>query len=73
MPATEKLAFPSPVVVCDEELKTQTLYCRAVRTITYPADATTEDQMSVIEASGALDFWNDPAEDIYSEKHGDAI
>ena len=31
------------------------------------------DLMILQEQSGALDFWNDPAEDIYSETDGDPI
>ena len=31
-----------------------------------------EDLMRLAEASGAFDFWNDPAEDIYSSADGEA-
>ena len=37
-----------------------------------PADDwTTEEQMRLMETSGALDFWNNPSEDIYNEDDED--
>jgi hypothetical protein len=33
-----------------------------------PADPTTEQALRIVEVSGALDFWLNPAEDVY---HGD--
>ena len=56
-----------------EELRTETSYEGSSSTIMYPSDATTDDQMNIVEASGTLDFWNDPAEDVYSENDGDAV
>lgn len=41
--------------------------------ISHAVDITTEDVMRAIEASGTLDFWNDPAEDTYSEQDGDPV
>ncbi len=35
-----------------------------------PADATTQDQMRLVETSGILEFWNDPAEDVYEDDDG---
>lgn len=58
--------------VIDKELATETTYRRVVRTITHPADATTRDQMRIVEASGAIDFWNSPEENIYGDNDGDA-
>lgn len=60
-------------VVTEADLQTQTVYRRCFRVIVHPADASTVDQMNVIEISGTLDFWNDPAEDVYTEKDGDAV
>ena len=34
-------------------------------------DLTTEDIMRAVEASGTLDFWNDPEEDVYNESKAD--
>lgn len=34
--------------------------------------AGTDDLMQLAEASGAFDFWNDPAEDIYGPDDGEA-
>lgn len=33
--------------------------------------AGTDDLMKLAEASGALDFWNDPAEDVYGPEDGE--
>ncbi len=60
-------------VVTEADLQTQTVYRRCFRTIVHPADASTVDQMNAIEVSGTLDFWNDPEEDLYTEKDGDAV
>ncbi len=35
-----------------------------------PSDVDTQDQMNVVEASGILDFWIDPAEDVYDDPDG---
>jgi hypothetical protein len=32
-----------------------------------------EDWMRLADTGGAFDFWNDPAEDIYSLEHGEAV
>lgn len=34
--------------------------------ITVPSDATPQQRMKIVEASGTLDFWNDPSEDGYN-------
>ena len=49
----------------DEE-ETETTYLRVSSTIYHPSDPSTEDQMRIVEASGTLDFWSDPAEDLYA-------
>lgn len=59
--------------VTDEDLKTQTVHHGPQKTIQFPEDIKTIDQMSVIEASGSLDFWDDPDEDKYQESDGDAV
>jgi len=65
---SELLNFPVGASVEDAELQTETMYSRLCSTIiTNPADATTDDQMKLVESSGVLDFWNDPAEDIYDD------
>jgi hypothetical protein len=38
-----------------------------------PEDATRRQWMRLIETSRAFDFWNDPAEDIYTEEDGEPI
>ncbi len=37
------------------------------------ADPTPEQMMRAVEASGVLDFWNDPQEDIYSSEDGQPL
>jgi hypothetical protein len=64
--------IPSRDVSADE-LESQTAYIRFSGTVSTPAEATTEDLMNVAEASGVLDFWNDPEEDRYSEEDGEAV
>jgi hypothetical protein len=59
-----------PVTVIESELRTRTSYVRAVGYYSEPPDLTTIEIMNAIEASGTLDFWNDPEEDIYSEQDG---
>ncbi|MFH0980490.1 MAG: hypothetical protein V2A79_02995 [Planctomycetota bacterium] len=60
------LNFTESTSLSDEELDTQTKYIHSSATY-HPADVNTEDIMSIIEASGTLDFWNSPEEDRYSE------
>ncbi len=74
MPETiNRLSFPEPVLVTDDELRTETIYLRASSTIIHPPDATIQDQMNIVEASGTLEFWNDSSEDVYDENDGDAV
>ena len=74
MPATvNQIAFPESVLLTDDELRTETIYVRASSTIIHPPDATTQDQMNIVEASGSLEFWNDASEDVYGEHDGDAV
>jgi hypothetical protein len=75
MPMTKdnQLTFPPPTLVREEDVQTETIYERTSCTIICPPDATVRDQMNIVEASGSLDFWNDPAEDIYSMDDGDAV
>ncbi len=69
----QELNFPPPASLHDEEFQAETRYERASRTIVHPADATIQDQMNIVESSGALAFWSDPAEGIYCENDGDAV
>ena len=74
MPATiNQLSFPEPVLLSDNELRTETIYIRASSTIIHPPDATIQEQMNIVEASGSLEFWNDSSEDVYGENDGDAV
>lgn len=74
MPETiNRLSFPEPVLLTDDELRTETIYLRASSTIIHPPDATIQDQMNIVEASGTLEFWNDSSEDVYDENDGDAV
>ena len=41
--------------------------------VVYPGDATTADQMNIVEVSGALSFWDDPEEDRYGHDDGKPI
>ena len=65
--------FPSGRLVEDDELQTETVYRGVCKTIMHPSDVNIQDQMNIVEASGTLDFWNDPAEDVYDESDGDAV
>ncbi len=38
-----------------------------------PSDPTAQQHMRIIEASGILDFWDDPGEDIYSPENGEPL
>lgn len=67
-----KLRFISPEASQEAEAKTETVYERVASTIVYPSDATTLDQMNLVEASSTLDFWADSNEDVYDEGDGDA-
>ena len=68
------VAMPVPeVTVTEVELLTQTVYASHSTTIVYPADASTIDQMNLVEVSGTVDFWGDPAEDQYTENDGEAV
>ncbi len=71
--ANNQLSFPDPVLLSDDELRTETIYVRTSSTIIHPPDATTQDQMNIVEASGSLEFWNDSSEDVYGENDGDAV
>ena len=54
------------------ELQTETVYERVnAGTLSSPDDATTDDQMNLVESSGVLNFWDSPDEDIYREADGD--
>lgn len=39
--------------------------------IVHPSDPDEHQRMALIEASGVLDFWNDPEEDIYTPDDDD--
>ncbi|MCO6436453.1 MAG: hypothetical protein J5J06_05145 [Phycisphaerae bacterium] len=60
---------PTPTV-SEDELSTQSSYAVPSAVVTCPADATTVDQMNIIEASGVLAFWDDPEEDRYDGTEG---
>lgn len=64
---------PATLILNENELRTKTSYVRASAFYFDPPDLTTFEIMKAIEASGTLDFWNDPEEDIYDEQDGDAI
>ncbi len=38
-----------------------------------PSDPTAEQRMRLIELSGALGFWDDPREDIYTLEDGEPV
>lgn len=71
MTAAEKLNVVMPAAVTDDELQTQTVYVSYTGFVSSPPDASTADQMNVVEASGTLDFWDDPEEDGYTGNDGD--
>lgn len=67
---SSQISLLENVEVTEKECETQTTYSRTVSDFNTPSDVTTDDTMSAIEASGTLDFWNDPTEDIYDEQAG---
>ena len=68
---SEQFTTHSPASISEEELVTQTVYECPFNVIETPPDANVEDQMAATEYSGALDFWQDAAEDVYEESDGD--
>ena len=52
------------ITVTESDLRTLTIYQTDYVTIEHPPDASTLDQMNVVECSGTLEFWNDAEEDI---------
>ncbi|MBN2560407.1 MAG: hypothetical protein JXQ75_05695 [Phycisphaerae bacterium] len=38
-----------------------------------PSDPTQKQYLRLVELSGALDFWDNPAEDVYSLEDGEAL
>ena len=38
-----------------------------------PSEPTSEQRMRIVEASGTLDFWDRPEEDIYSLEDGEPV
>lgn len=55
-----------------EDANSETTYSAPSRTIVYP-DESAMDRMRLIEASGALRFWEDESEDVYDEQDGDDV
>ena len=41
--------------------------------VSAPADPTSDQRMLIVEASGTLDFWDRPEEDIYSLDDGEPV
>ena len=68
----ELLVVKKGVAVSGNETQTQTVYASYTGIVSSPSDETTFDRMTIVEASGSLEFWNDPGEDIYTENDGDA-
>ena len=63
--------FLEPRVLVEDEPET-TVICTPIR-YPVPSDPTSEQMMRAVEVSGVLDFWNDPAEDIYSTGDGEPL
>jgi hypothetical protein len=42
-------------------------------TISYPPDPSPEQFLRLAETSGALDFWNEPGEDVYGPDDGTRV
>jgi hypothetical protein len=56
----------------DSEETETTVSCRPV-VYHLPSDPTADQMMRIIENSDVLDFWDDPAEDIYTLDDGDPV
>jgi hypothetical protein len=63
--------FLKPRDLDDEETQTTVMYASICYTV--PADPTPEQMMRAVESSGTLEFWDDPAEDIYSPEDGQPL
>jgi hypothetical protein len=68
--ANESMTLIPSASVNAEELGTQTVYERRSETICQSEDVSTADQMGIVERSGTLEFWEDPAEDVYDPDDG---
>jgi hypothetical protein len=55
------------------EYDSVTMYETPSTVIVSPPDATTADQMSIIEVSGSLSFWGAPEEDRYTHDDGKPV
>lgn len=64
--------LPALAAECGEAV-TWTVRSKSTPTFSPPPDISTEDQMGLVEASGVLDFWNDPEEDKYTRNDGHAV
>jgi len=71
MTTAPQLKFEEVSTVTEEEYITQTSFDGV--SATYSEDITTDDVMRAVDASGVLDFWNDPEEDVYSHDDGDPV
>lgn len=58
---------------CETEFGRDTVILYSSPKIVIPSDFSTDDLMNIVEASGALDFWNEESEDIYDENSGNAL
>lgn len=56
-----------------EESRVETFYVCASATFEKSGDITAADQMSLMETSGSLSFWEDPKEDLYDDTDGEPV
>lgn len=73
MTLANPIIFSGGIRIVDNEYDTETYPTEFVGRIVTPSDATTEEQMSIVEASGTLSFWEEPEENCYDESDGDAV
>lgn len=73
MTAAETIKFSRPSRVVHNDGETETIPNEHYNQIVTPSDATTQEQMFIVETSGTLRFWDEPEEDCYSESDGDDV
>jgi len=68
---TAEILHLTPRTITEDE--PETIVLRHLISIDVPSDPTPDQMMRAVETSGALDFWENPAEDIYSPEDGQPL
>ena len=68
---TAEILHLKPQIIAEDE--PETIVLNRLITVSAPSDPTPNQMMRIVETSGTLDFWEDPAEDIYSSEDGQPL